>query len=113
MRWEAWSPTGTTRTVFRLDDSVDEIAASIRFDDQPDELLTMLACALEEDATLTYVPVSGGTEYPMKLVSLAGAEADTVAIRPDRERWAHGEYEAGPMLLRRVDGGSLAGLLEA
>jgi hypothetical protein len=113
MRWESWSPSGQTRTVFRLEDSTDEITATIRFDDEPDELLTLLAYALEENLTLTYIPESSGTEYPLMLVALDGAGADTVTVRPDRDRWAHAEYEAGPMLLRRVDGGSLAALLEA
>lgn len=109
-RWEAWSADFTEREVFTLGAAVDEIAALIRFENEPDLLRTLLAVALEENATVTYYPTGMDDDgYPLKVVLVDGA-ADEIVLQPDRDRFAFGEWEVA-LVLRRVDGGTLEGLL--
>lgn len=113
-RWEAWTADGTERTVFTMGEVTHELQATVRFEDEPEALLALLVAGLEDDATLLYRPygsaVSGYLELPLKLVAVVGAPAGQVLLKPDRERFAFGEYEA-TLQLRRVDGGDLEGLL--
>jgi len=101
-RFEWWSADLRNRNVVTVGGGVREIEATIRMDNQPDQVKQMLRVGLEENGTLTYQRTSGGTEFPAKLVAVVGAEA--ASVEPDRDRAGFGEYEAR-LRLRRVDGG--------
>lgn len=109
-RWEAWTADGSQREVFVLGQAVHEIQALVRFENEPEQLRSILVAGLEEDATLLYRPHGPlGEEYPLKLLAAGGAPGD-VTLKPDRERFALGEWEVA-LVLRRVDGGDLEQLL--
>lgn len=111
LRWESWNAEGTEREVFTLGTEVQEVQATVRYENEPAALLELLRTALEEDAELRYRPHGGaGLEYPVKLVTVVGAPPGRILLKLDRVRWSLGEYEA-TLLLRRVDGGTLEGML--
>jgi len=102
-RFEWWSADLQNRNVIAVGDGVREIEATVRMDNEPDQLKQLLRVGLEENGTLTYQRTSGGTSFPSKLVAVVGADA--VSVEPDRDRGGFGEYEAR-LRLRRVDGGN-------
>ena len=109
--YEAWNDDGTIRESFTIGDDTEEFIGVIRFDDQPDTLRSMLRYGRLEDVTLNYRPDGGsGTSYPLKVISVGGAEGGRVPIIPDRDTHARGHWEA-TVRFRRVDGGTLDGLL--
>lgn len=112
-RYSAWSLDRTVREVVTVGNGVDEIVATIRYEPNPAALKAMLRHGLN-DVTLTYYPDldDPNTSYPCKLVSIegGGAEADAVALRPDRHRYWLKEWEVR-IRLRRVDGGTFDALL--
>jgi hypothetical protein len=109
-RYEWWSADMRSRSVVTVGGGVYELHATIRMENQPALLKTMLRHALNSDVTLTYRTVGGGTAYPVKLVAVIGAGPGESGVRPDRDRHGFGEWESR-VHLRRVDGSTLDGLL--
>jgi len=91
--------------------SVHEITAVNRLDNQPVEFMDLLEQAMLFDLTVTYIPVDGGAEYPLRIVSV-GSESGGVSIIGDRQRFGGGEWEQ-TFRARRTDGGSLSGLISS
>lgn len=109
--YEAWNDDRTIRESFIIGDEVEQFFGIIRFDDEPTSLRSMLRYGRLENVTLNYRPDgASGSSYPLKVVNVGGAEGGRVPIIPDRDRFLHAEWEAS-VLFRRVDGGSLDGLL--
>lgn len=107
-RYEWWSEDQTTREVVTIGAGVRDLQATIRFENQPAALKTLLRHALEDDVTVTYRLAAGGTAYPVKIVSVGGDGG--IEIQPDRQRSIFGEYEVR-IRMRRVDGGTFDALL--
>lgn len=109
-RHEFWAASKRHRRVVTIGDGAEDFLATARFDNQPYELKAMLFRGLQ-GATLNYRLTSAGTVYPLQLVQVVGASSkDSTPIRPDRDLWRVGNYEAR-LHLRRIDGGSVAALL--
>lgn len=110
-RWFGDSADFSTRQVFVLDAGVDEIVATIRYEDQPDQLRALLRAGMD-GAALIYRPYGPypNLEIPCLLVEIVGAGPDEDLIKPDRDRWQLGEWET-TIRLRAVDGGTFAGIL--
>lgn len=108
VRHEWWSGDLTTREVVVIGDGVRELVATIRFDDEPGSLKDLLRAGLEDDVTITYEKVAGGTSFPFKLLEVVGS--DGVELQPDADRWGLGEWQCR-IRIRRVDGGSFDSLL--
>lgn len=110
-RWEGWNASLREREVFTLDASVDEVVATIRFEDQPDALRDLLRAGLEQNATFIYRPTGPyGIEIDCLLVEIMGAGPDEIRIMPDRDRATLGEWEA-TVRLRAVNGDTFEGIL--
>ena len=105
-RYDWWSEDGTSREIVTVGPSVREMVATIRMEDQPNELRAMLRAAIENDVTLNYEPTTGGTSYPVKVVRVLGGDGG-VQITLDRSRRG---WEAR-IHIRRVDGGTLDGII--
>src|SRR5688500_3409914 len=71
-RWEAWNADFTEREVFVLGSAVHEIAAMIRFENQPAQLRALLRAGLEDNVPLFYRPYGPypGDEYECLLVAV-------------------------------------------
>lgn len=111
-RHEWWSADMSTRSVLTVGSGVRELYGTIRCDNQPSELKTLLRHALNSDVTLTYRLTAAGTAYTCKLVAVVGAKPGESGVIPDRDRYGFGEWEVR-VHLRRVDGGTFDGLLTA
>lgn len=109
-RFVQWSLDKRTRDVTVIGDGVDDLAAVIRYDNQPDLLRAMLKAGINGEVLNYYPDLAGSTFYPLLLIEVEGERGDEVAIRPDRDRHMFGEYEAA-VRLRRVDGLTVDGLL--
>jgi hypothetical protein len=108
-RYDWWAEDLMTREVVTVGAGVKEIMASVRFENEPDELRELLRLALQYDVELSYTQDS--VVYPVHLVSVEGANsADETPLTPDRDRYGFGEWECR-VHLRRIDGGSLDGLI--
>lgn len=105
-----WKADFTDRETFVIGSKVYEAVFTIRFDDEPDAVRSMLEEALFNDVTLNYRPTgSGGSSYPLRVVSVEGS-TEVVELTPDADRGGYGEWQVR-FTARRVDGSSLAGLL--
>jgi hypothetical protein len=106
-----WALDNIHRDVVTIDASqVYDLLADIRYDNDPGGLKRMLRRGLQ-GATLNYRNTFAGTVYPVQLVAVVGAsDKDLTPIRPDRDLRHAGNYETR-IHIRRVDGGSLDGLL--
>lgn len=91
----------SARHIVTIGAGVQDLWATIRFENEPDELLTLLRAGLHEGATLTYRPAASGPEYECTLVDVEGGE---VALRPDRVRHGYGEWECRIRLRGDFDG---------
>jgi len=85
----------------------EEIACHIRFVGDASNLLDMLVTAVDGEVLDYYPDGTLSLFYPVLVMSFD----EMVSIVPDRDRFGFGEWEV-PVILRRVDGGSLAGLVE-
>jgi hypothetical protein len=91
-RYDWWAEDYGTREVVTVGDGVSDVLATIRLDNQPAALKTMLEAALREDLTLTYTQDS--TDYYVRLVAVVGASSqDETPLQPDRDRLGYGEWE--------------------
>jgi hypothetical protein len=108
--FRATSADLSAREVVNLASAARDITLLIRMDDQPAALQAMLEAGWFGNVTLTYRRSAEGTAYPCRLEGGEGLSSDGVRIRPDRDRGRMKEWEAGPLHLRRVDGGTFAGL---
>lgn len=108
-RWSGWSADGRTREVFVLDSGTEEIVGTIRFEDQPGLLRTLLREALYNNVEVTY-STEEYVNIPVLVVAVEGSDGGAIALKPDRDRGAMGEWEVS-VLLRRVDGGTFEDLL--
>jgi hypothetical protein len=107
-RYDWWAEDLVNREVVTLGGGVREIMATIRFENEPDELTEMMRLALQYDLTLSYS--QNAVVYPMHLVSISGASAENeTPLQPDRDRYGYGEWECR-LHLRRIDGGTLDGI---
>lgn len=107
--FEWWSANLANREVVTIGSGVREALVTIRMENEPDELKALLREAIYSDKTVTYEKTVGGTEYDFKVVAIIGT-GGAVELQPDRDRYGFGEYECR-LHIRRVDGGSLDGLL--
>lgn len=103
--WE--SADLSARNIVTIGDGVRDLWATIRFENEPGALKTLLRSAIYEDTTVTYQEESGGATFDCKVIATASGD---VALQPDRDRYGFGEYEAR-IHLRRVDGGTFDDLL--
>lgn len=108
-RYDWWAWNNVDREVVTVGSRVWEVVATIRLEDEPVELMDMLATALDDDLTLTYQMSAEGTEYPVRVVEVLDSEGGDLGIIGDRGRYSFGEWEV-QVRLRRTDGGSLAGM---
>ena len=108
-RYDWWAEDGVHREVVVVGEGVEEVTATIRMDDEPEELLDMLQAALEDDLTLTYQLSAGGAEFPVRVVEVLDSQGGDVGLVGDRGRYGGGEWEVR-VRIRRTDGGSLAGM---
>lgn len=94
----------TQREVVVVGTGVQDAWFTIRYDNQPTELKTMLRHGLE-GVTLTYYPnlTDTATNYPCTLIELNGSAGDDADILPDTDRWWAKEYMA-EVRLRRTSG---------
>lgn len=99
-----WSEDLSTRELIAIGNGVHELTAIIRADDEPAQLKDMLREALHNGVTLTYRETAIGTAFPVVLLG------DTAEIFPDRDLYGDGRFEV-TIRMRRIDGGSLDGLL--
>jgi hypothetical protein len=107
-RYDWWAEDFDNREVVTLGTGVYEIRASVRFENQPDELKALLRTSLRSDVTLFYTV--GSTIYPLRLVAVLGAsDMDETPLVPDRDRYGFGEWECR-LHLRRTDGSTLDAL---
>ena len=111
-RHDWWAANNVDREVVTIGDGVYEVVCTIRMDNEPAELLEMLRVALEEDVTLTYERVTGGGQFPLRVVEIPGSGPDATTIEPARARYGGGEWEVS-VRLRRTDGGDLTGMFDA
>ena len=95
------------REIVTIGTGVYEIRASIRFENEPDELKALLRTAQRSDVTLYYT--EGSNIYPVRLVEVLGAGGDDTPLTPDRDRYGFGEWECR-VHLRRTDGSTLDAL---
>lgn len=109
-RYSRWSLDQTTRDVTVIGAGVDDLSAVIRYENQPANLRAMLKAGMNGTLLKYYPDLGSSTFYPFTLVSVEGGSADEVAIKPDRDRYGYGEYEAS-VRLRRTDGSGIDGLL--
>jgi hypothetical protein len=109
-RHDWWAADLSTREVVTVGDGVRDVLATIRLDNEPLSLKTMLRTALREDTTLTYTQDS--VDYTVRIVAIVGAtNSDHVPLQPDRDRLGYGEWEVR-IHLRSVDG-SLHGIISS
>lgn len=109
VRWRrtTWSLSRRVAETLTIGSSTPEILATVRFHTDPLELLTMLEAGAD-GYTLNYLPsLAAGTSYPFLLVEPTGEVLQL--LRDQSARGKLGEYEL-ELRLRRVDGGSVAGL---
>ena len=108
-RHDWWATDNSNREIVTVGEAdVYDILATIRFDNEPTELKTMLRLALQYDLTLTYSQNS--VNYPVRLVAIVGAVSpSTTPLSPDRDRHGYGEWEVR-VHLRRTDGSNLNSL---
>jgi hypothetical protein len=109
-RYRRWSLDYTAVDTVVIGAGVDDLLAVIRYDDQPAELRAMLKAGMNGTQLDYYPDLALATLYPFRLVEVQGGSGDEVAILPDRDRFAHGEYEA-TVRLRRMDGATVDSLL--
>jgi hypothetical protein len=109
-RFRRWSLDRTAVDTVVIGAGVEDLLTVIRFDDQPVGLRAMLKAGMDGTQLDYYPDLALATFYPFLLVEVDGADGDEVRIRPDRDRFMHGEWEAS-VRLRRVDGGTVDGLL--
>jgi len=106
-RFEAWSLDGSSKEVVKVGSGYPEIRGTIRFHPDGIELVDLLAAGADGH-TLTYYPsLAAGTGYPCLLVEPSGRTLE--ALRDSSARGRLGEHEVA-VRLRRVDGGTFAGL---
>lgn len=93
----------SSREVISVGAGVFELAGTIRYDDDPEGLLDLLAAGVR-GVTLTYVPdTENDEEYPCHLIEPAGPIA---ALEPDADYDRVAEYTQR-LLLRRTTGGAI------
>lgn len=110
-RHEFWPADHIHREIVTLAVPVYDVIGTIRYENEPDRLKAMLRRGLYAGSTLEYQDREDGPWYPTKLVRVIGATSENeIPILPDRGRFRFGEYECR-IHLRRVDGGTLDGLL--
>ena len=108
-RHDWWAADNKTREIVTVATDVSEIFATIRLENQPDALKTLLRYALQYDVELNYAQI--GFSALVHLVSVVGAtDKDSTPLRPDRDRYGFGEFECR-VHLRRIDGGTFASLI--
>lgn len=79
---EWWSADKSTRHVVKIGAGVRDLWATIRHDDEPAKLKTLLRSALFDNVTITYRETDGGTAYPFKIVA---TEQGGARLRNDRD----------------------------
>lgn len=107
IRHDWWAADLDNREIVTIGTGVYEIRASIRFENEPDELKALLRTAQRSDVTLYYT--EGSNIYPVRLVEVLGAGGDDTPLTPDRDRYGFGEWECR-VHLRRTDGSTLDAL---
>lgn len=91
-RYDWWAEDLDSREVVTVGEGVSDILATIRCENQPAALKTLLRLALRHDLVLTYTEDS--VEYAMRLVAIEGASSqDLTPLLPDRDRLGFGEWE--------------------
>jgi hypothetical protein len=109
-RHDWWAADLVHRSTVTVGDGVEDVVCTIRMDNEPVALMEMLRVALEQDVTLNYEEVTGGTSFPLRVVEIVGRDDDAdIPIQPSRARWGFGEWEVA-VRFRRTDGGTIAGM---
>jgi len=88
-------------------DGAEQAEGTIRFAGDPDLLRAMLRDGAGGTVLNYYPDLATSTFYPVVLMN----HGTVVLIKPDRDRFGYGEWEV-IVILRRVDGGSLATMVQ-
>jgi hypothetical protein len=91
-RHEWWSADNTTRETVALGtDAVQDIEATIRFENQPEALQALLASVLEDGAELEYFKEESGAGIACTVVAVNGGDG-AISLSPDPDRYGYGEW---------------------
>lgn len=109
-RFQWWSMDWTSRSIVNVGNPQSDIAATIRCENQPDDLTGMLREALEYDVVLSYFREESAAEVDCKVVAIVGAAEGEIPLDPDPDRFGFGEYMVR-VQLRAVNGDNWSGIL--